>query len=188
MRRSALTALAAAACLAGALLGAATARGADPEAVTERTVKAAFLYKFAGYVEWPDSGSAGGRPLTIGVLGSAEMAGELARITAGRSVNDRPVHVRRLVAGEPLAGLQVLFVGADAGPALGDSLSPARGLPILVVTDSPGALASGSIINFTFERDRVRFEVSLPAAERSRLKLSSRLLAVAQRVQRRPET
>jgi len=170
------------------LVAAAPSRGDDAPRVTERSVKAAFLYKFAGYVEWPDGAPSDGLPLTIGVLGSADMADELARITSGRTVNNRPVRIRQLAVGEPLAGLHVLFVGTGAGERLDASLSPARGLPILVVTDAPGALANGSIINFTFERDRVRFEVSLPAAERSRLKLSSRLLAVAQRVQRAPET
>jgi hypothetical protein len=88
--------------------------------------------------------------------------------------------------GDSLAGLQVLYVGNGTAEELPQSLAPARSLPILVVTDAPGALASGSVINFTVERDRVRFEVSLPAAERNGLKLSSRLLAVAQRVERGP--
>jgi hypothetical protein len=151
-------------------------------------VKAAFLYKFAGYVEWPDGSASDDLPLTIGVLGSADMADELAQITSGRTVNNRPVRIRQLEEGESLAGLHVLFVGSIDGRGLDTLLSAARDLPILTVTDAPGALASGSTINFTFDRDRVRFEVSLPAAERSRLKLSSRLLAVAQRVQRTPET
>jgi hypothetical protein len=184
VRQAGLTTLLAAAWLA---LAAAAAQAQDTAAPTERSIKAAFLYKFAGYVEWPEVADGTG-PLTIGVLGSEEMAGELARITAGRTVNDRPVQVRRLAAGESPAGLQVVFVGKAAGGNLDASLSALRGLPILVVTDTPGALASGSIINFTFDRDRIRFEVSLPAAERSHLKLSSRLLAVAQRVQRTPET
>ena len=181
MRAALLTVLFAVASLAGAV---APARGSDTPPVTARSIKAAFLYKFAGYVEWPDAADSDRIPLTIGVLGSGEMAEELARITAGRLVNERPVRVKRIADGDSLAGLQILYVGAADAQGLVDSVSPARGLPILVVTDSPGALATGSIINFTFEHDRVRFEVSLPAAEQSRLRLSSRLLAVAQRVQR----
>ena len=159
---------------------------ADTPVVSVHSVKAAFLCKFAGYVEWPRAAAADASPLTIGVLGSAEMADELARITAGRTVNQRPVHVRQLSEGESLEGLQILFIGTDGGESLAASLHPALGLPILTVTDAPGALTSGSMINFTVDRDRVRFEVSLPAAERGRLKLSSRLLAVAQRVEREP--
>lgn len=155
---------------------------------TERSVKAVYLYKFASYVEWPEQVRSARTPMTIGVLDAAEMADELARITADRQVNDRPVLVRRLTAGDSLAGLDVLFVGAAGQDQLEEILLPALAMPILIVTESAGALADGSIINFTIDRERVRFEVSLPAAERSRLKLSSRLLAVAQRVQRRPES
>jgi hypothetical protein len=161
-----------------------SARADEAQHEAERNIKAAFLYKFAGYVEWPDAAASGGGPLTIGVVGADALARELARITAGRTISDRPILVRQVADGESLAGLQILFVGAEPGVSFDDSVARARGQPILVVTDAPGALASGSVINFTFERDRVRFEVSLPAAERSRLKLSSRLLAVAQRVQR----
>jgi hypothetical protein len=171
------------ACAAWSPAGAPPA-GAQDSAVSERSVKAAFLCKFAGYVEWPGDPPPGAGTLTIGVLGSADMAGELTRITADRTVDDRPVRVRTIGEGDSLSGLQVLFVGAAEGVPLADSLSRARGLPILIVTDAPGALGSGSIINFTVEHDRVRFEVSLSAAERSGLKLSSRLLTVAQRVER----
>ena len=66
-------------------------------------------------------------------------------------------------------------------------LDSARSRPILTVTESAGALDAGSIINFTQENDRVRFEISLYAAEQSMLKLNSRLLAVADSVHRRPE-
>ena len=186
MRRALLTAGLAAACVLWAVAQGVLAQDAGAAAVTERSVKAAYLYKFAGYVEWPDGQSGASAPVTIGVLDATEMADELARITAGRLVNDRPVVVRQVSSGDSLAGIHVLFVGTRAGDRLGALLLPALERPILTVTESAGALASGSIINFTVDRERVRFEVSLPAAERSRLKLSSRLLAVAQRVQRTP--
>jgi hypothetical protein len=172
---------------AAGLLGPAVLRGQPAAAgITERSIKAAYLYKFAGYVEWPDSDAGAAEPLTFGVLESREMADELARVTAGRRINDRPVQVRRLSGGDSLAGLHVLFVGGEGRERIDDLLQPARALPILTVTESAGALATGSIINFTIDRERVRFEVSLPAAERSQLRLSSRLLAVAQHVQRSP--
>ena len=184
MRRTLLTTGFAVACIVWALAQAVLAEDAGAATVTERSVKAAYLYKFAGYVEWPDGQSGASAPVTIGVLDARDMADELARITAGRLINDRPVLVRRIAGGESLAGIDVLFVGNQAGDRLGELLLPVLERPILTVTESAGALARGSIINFTVDHERVRFEVSLPAAERSRLKLSSRLLAVAQRVQR----
>lgn len=170
-----------------ALAPAASPARADGPGVGAQTIKAAFLCKFPGYVDWPAGADSGDGPVTIGVLGAPHMAEELVRLTSGRDPGERPVQVRALAAGDSFAGLQVLYVGDGNADDLASSLSPARDLPILVVTDSPGALSTGSVINFTVERDRVRFEVSLPAAERSGLKLSSRLLAVAQRVERRPE-
>jgi len=160
----------------------------SPAAVSEQSIKAAFLCKFVGYVEWPDERGLAGSALLIGVLESEAMADELVRITQGRTVSERHVTVRRLAPGDSLDGLHILFVGAREHARLDELLLPARQQPILTVTEAKGALADGSIINFTVDKQRVRFEVSLHAAERSRLKLSSRLLAVAQRVQRVPES
>lgn len=156
--------------------------------VTELTVKAAYLCKFAGYVEWPRGPDDDVAALTIGVLESPAMAEELVRITAGRTLNERPVNVRPIVAGESMAGLHILFIGARDSRHLDQLLQPAQEMPILIVTEATGALMEGSIINFTIDQQRVRFEVSLPAAQRNGLKLSSRLLAVAQRVERMPGT
>jgi len=143
----------------------------------ERGVKAAFLYKFLGYVEYPqDTG-----PLVVGVLGADDIGAELARITTGRNVGGRTVSVRVLRDGDSLTGLHMLFVGADAqrGTAL---LRAAQQQGVLTVTESDNGLQQGSVINFRLVEERVRFEVSLPAAEKNGLKLSSRLLSVAYHV------
>lgn len=156
----------------------------DPS--SETRLKAAFLYKFASYVEWPPQNAPGpGAPLVIGVMDADALMRELSEITVGRSIDDHPIEVRRLDPSEPLAGVQILFIGNRRGSQLDTQLLPTRRQPILTVTESRGAISNGSIINFTVERDRVRFEVSLAAAEASRLKLSSRLLSVASRVHRK---
>jgi len=155
--------------------------------VSERSVKAAFLYKFASYVQWPDVDAKGESPITIGVIGANDFARELAEITANRTISNRPISVRRLMDVDSLDGLEILFISRDERGRLSQLLSVARDRPILTVTESDGALSSGSIINFTLDQDRVRFEISLYAAERSQLKLNARLLAVAQDVHRGPE-
>jgi hypothetical protein len=155
--------------------------------VSERSVKAAFLYKFAGYVEWPNSATAGDSPIVIGVLSGADFARELAEITTGRSVNNRPIRVRRLDRDESANGLDILFIGDEMREELPRVLDATRLQPILTVTESAGAIADGSIINFTVDAERVRFEVSLYAAELGQLRLNARLLAVAQAVYRDPE-
>jgi hypothetical protein len=143
----------------------------------ERSVKAAFLYKFLGYVEYPADRPEGGAPYVVGVLGADDIAAELVRITAGRVVDSHPVMVRPLHAGDLPAGLHMLFVGGDGASAA--LLQAAQQAGVLTVTDTPGGLRAGSVINFVLADERVRFEVSLEAAEKSNLKVSSRLLSVA---------
>jgi hypothetical protein len=170
--------------LAGLLLAFALfSQPAECAAQAEQQVKAAFLYKFAGYVEWPEASFArADAPIVIAVLGEEALAAELELAVAGRTVNDRRVAVRRIKAGESLAGAHILFVGKSEGARLGQVLQSALPQSILTVTESDGALAQGSVINFLVADRRVRFEISLPSAERGRLKLSSRLLAVAAQV------
>jgi hypothetical protein len=153
---------------------------------SESSVKAAFLYKFTEYVDWPAMPTTPDEPFTIGVLGSGAFADELLRMTEDRSVDERSIQVRRLTPSDAVDDLEVLFIAADQRGRLSELLSPARGRPILTVTESEGALADGSIINFTVMGDRVRFEISLDAAQASQLKLNSRLLAVAQTIHQSP--
>ena len=149
---------------------------------SERSVKAAFLYKFTEYVDWPSTSATRDGPFTIGVLGSGAFADELLRMTEDRTVDRRSIRVRRVSPSDAVDDLQVLFIAAEQRARLSELLSPVRGRPILTVTESEGALADGSIINFTVAGDRVRFEISLDAAQTSQLKLNSRLLAVAQAI------
>jgi YfiR/HmsC-like len=154
----------------------------DPESLEVR-VKAAFLYKFAGYVEWPPKSFARPEtPVTIGVIGAESLATELTEAVTGRTVNDRPVTVRRLKPGESLAGIHVLFVGRAESARLDQLAQSAQPRSILTVSESDCALARGSVINFVLTGGRVRFEIALDSAEKSGLRLSSRLLAVAQQV------
>lgn len=152
-------------------------------AAPEVRIKAAFLYKFCDFIEWPpESIGEPGAPITIGVLGADALADELTRAVAGRTVGNRPVQVRKLRRGAPLVGLQVLFVGGQDAARLEDVFEPARGLPLLTVTETRGEQAQGSMINFVLVDEKVRFDVALPPAEAGRLRISSRLLAVARKV------
>jgi hypothetical protein len=142
----------------------------------ELQIKATFLYKFGGFVEWPPGAfAAADSPLTIGVLGADALAEELERIVAGRSVQGRPVSVRRLKRGEPVAQLHILFVGEAEIP-------PGAGQRQLIVTDVARAQPAGSMINFVTVDDKVRFDIALAPAEQGNLRISARLLAVARRV------
>lgn len=153
--------------------------------VSESAVKAAFLYKFAGFVEWPASAFAGpADPLVIGVLGNDPVASDLELVVAGRGAEGRRVVARRLRDGESLAGFHVLLLGGTREARLRELTRSVIG-PVLLVTEQDGALQLGSVLNFDTDAGRVRFSASLTSAEARGLRLSARLLAVAQHVEGR---
>jgi hypothetical protein len=145
----------------------------------ERRVKAAYLYKFAGYVEWPDGTfQKPDTPITIAVAGDDQLAEELTKLVAGRTVDGRALAVRRQSDSEISPGVNILFVARGETAKLRVRAAPQR--PVLIVTESEEALNQGSVINFVVDGGRVRFEVSLEGAEQRHIKLSSRLITVAQ--------
>ena len=165
------------------LLAPASAAAQGDARAAEVRIKAAFLYKFCDFVEWPPAAFAAPEAaFTIGVLGADALADELAAVVARRSVHGRAVVVRKLRQGAPLAGLHLLFVGGRDGGRLPDILAAAKGRPTLTVTEAEDGDDPGSVINFVLVADKVRFDVALPPAEAGGLKISARLLAVARRV------
>ena len=151
---------------------------------SELRIKAAYLCKFGAFVEWPDhTFPAADAPVVIGVLGADALADELSTVIRGRSLQGRRIAVRRLRAGDGLAGLHVLFIGLHAPVgAEADLLAAARGMHVLTVTDAPPSEGARGIINFVSDNGRVRFDVCLKAAQEARLVISARLLAVARHV------
>ena len=146
----------------------------------EHEVKAAFLYKFPAFVDWPED-KAGRDPFVIAVAGAADVAAELGRVAEGREIRGRPVRVRVLAEGEIPAVADLVFIGRDS-PRLAQLARALAGTPTLVVSEVPGGLDRGAMINFVLTEGRVRFEVAPATAERSGLRMSSRLLSVAQTV------
>lgn len=150
----------------------------------ERQVKAAYLYKFAGFVEWPEgSFPRADSAVVIGVAGADALAEQLEQTVAGHTANGRPLQVRRIRRGDSLAGVHMLFVAAQDKSLAQDLLSASRGQPVLTVTDADDNFGMGSMINFVIADERLRFEVSLKPAQASRLKISARMLSAAYRVQ-----
>lgn len=145
------------------------------QSAQEHEVKAAFLFRFLSFMEWPQASQA---PIIVGFVGADDVAAELERVVPGRSAQGRPVSVRRLKPGESAAGVHVVMVGATES----ERIAPLARQGAFVVAESNGALDRGAVINFVTEEGRVRFEVSLPAAERARVRISSRMLAVARDV------
>jgi hypothetical protein len=144
-------------------------------------VKAAFLYNFAAFTEWPAQVRVQDG-LVIGVLNAEEVEAELRRQVAARPTAARKVEVKRVEA-DDLGGVHILYIGAREGPRLARLLPALRDKPVLVVTDAHDGLERGSMINFLVG-ERVQFEIALDNATRVGLRLSSRLLSVAVRVKK----
>jgi hypothetical protein len=159
---------------------------ADEPGALEQRVKAAFLYKFGSYVDWPESVFPSPEtPLRIGVCGADSLASGLAQLVVGRTAQGRRVVVIRLKPTDDLGSVHILFVGRAVVAELPAMMRTLSHTPVLVVSESEGGLAQGAVINFLLVEGRVRFEMP-GAAERHGLKLSSRLLAVAQNIVRLP--
>lgn len=148
-------------------------------------VKAAYLYRFASYVEWPAEAPADS--LIIAVVGAEEIASRLDELLPRMSVQGKPAQVRRISRVDELDGVHILYVAPEVMKRTRTLRSAALARPILVVTDQEGGLDSGSVINFLEANRKVRFEISLLAADRAHLKITSALLSVAARVERRPQ-
>ena len=149
------------------------------------SVKAAFLYRFASFVEWPEDAPAG--PFVIAIAGADEVAKQLDDLLPHVNVNGRAAEVRRVAKPADLDGVHILYLGPDSLSRTRALRAAALARPILIVTDDEHGLDAGGVINFVQAERNVRFEISLLAADRARLKINSALLSVAARVERRPQ-
>jgi YfiR/HmsC-like len=151
---------------------------------SEDVVKAAYLYRFAGYIQWPKRVSPE-TPFTIDVLGAPGIARELRRLLPGHPINGRAAQVREVTGSRDWGNAQIVYIAAGHADLVRALVPQSSDASMLVVTDEDGGLSAGSTLNFLTIDRNVRFEVSLSAAERWRLRISSELLGVAIRVQGR---
>ena len=166
--------------IAACFLALALSAAAQSARAPEYEVKAAFLYNFAKFVEWPANAFAhSSAPLHICVLGRDPFGDSLSSMVQGKSISGRPLVSKQVQALAETRSCHILFISGSDPDALGEVLKFTHGLPVLTVGESDDFLELGGTINFVLEQDRVRFEINLRAAENHRLKLSSKLLAVA---------
>jgi hypothetical protein len=173
--------LAAAAAL-GSRSGAALAQAAVTQA-TEAEIKAAYLLRFIGFVEWPDAAFPNpDAPLRLGVLDADSIATELATMARGRLLGRRPIVPQRLRGEAGVSGLHALFVGRDSKSRLAALVAAAAGQPLLTIAENGDSPVPGSAITFVVVDGKVRFDVTPRVAEQLHVKISARLLPVARRV------
>lgn len=146
----------------------------------EYHLKAAFLFNFVKFVEWPPQAFPGARaPLTLCVYGEDPFGRTLDEVVRGEKVGERSLAVRRPDSLEALDGCHVLFVSRSEAERLGGVLAQVGNRPVLTVSDTEGFLQAGGVINFVLEGSKVRFLINQKAAERNGLRISSRLLRLA---------
>jgi hypothetical protein len=148
---------------------------------SEGAVKAAYLYRFTQYVEWPRPPDP---PFTIAVMDAPQVASELAHLLPTHPIDALPAQVRTIHSMSEIGDAAMLYLGPGDPQRLRAEIRAIASRPILVVTDDAAGLSLGGVINFVEISNRIRFEVSTGAAARSKLHVSAELLSVATRVER----
>jgi len=162
------------------VLGAAPGRPAD-----EYEVKAAFLYNFAKFVEWPtQSSDQPTQPIVFCVIGQTLLSASLRDALEGKVVDQRPLVFRPLTDSKQAGTCQVLFIGSPDKKQLRQTLDEVKLLHVLTVGEVDDFTNEGGIIRFFLDSGRVRLEFNLDAADDAKLHISSRLLSLG-RVLRR---
>lgn len=151
------------------------------QAMDEYQVKAAFLYNFAKFVEWPpEEFKTPKDPILVCVLGHNPFGTSLEDAIRGKTIDGRGFALRQVSNAEQASACQILFVSSEDGKrfrSLARNLKPAG---ILTVGEMQDFAVEGGIINFKLDGDRVRFEINVNAAEHAQLHISSKLLSLAQ--------
>jgi len=147
------------------------------QTASEYEVKAAFLYKFASFVEWPSSAANG--PLCIAIWGRDPFGSALDDVVKGKTINGRSFEVKRLHGGQDALTCNIVFISQSEKTRLRAILDRLQGASILTVSDIPGFCREGGMIEFELRDEKVHFDINPEAGERARLKLSSKLLSVA---------
>jgi hypothetical protein len=164
-----------------AILGCLTA--GPQEEIDEYKLKAAFIFNFVKFVQWPAGSFQNGKqPTAICVLGQDPFEGSLAGTLAGRAIEGRSLIVRHIATAKQVPGCHVLFIGSSEDPRIPSVLKEIHTPGTLTIGESDVAGECGVMIAFKLEAGKIRFDINLDAAERAGLKISSRLLSLAHSV------
>lgn len=150
---------------------------------SEYQVKAAFLFHFAQFVDWPSEAfKDAASPLTYCTVGEDPFHGALDGSLNGKTIDGRPARVVHFRQAQEIQGCQILFLGTPEKKSINATLANLRASPVLTVGESENFVQQGGMIGFFLEDNKVRFEINLDAAEHAKLKISARLLALAKTV------
>jgi YfiR/HmsC-like len=163
------------------LFGLLLALGAPGQMMDEYQVKAAFLYNFAKFVEWPPGAFKTPKdPILVCVLGRNPFGNALAEAIHGKSIEGRTFSYRQVSDAESASACQILFVGSAESKHFRSLFENLKPLGILTVGEAQDFAAEGGVINFKLDDGRVHFEINVDAAEHEQLHISAKLLSLAQ--------
>ncbi len=164
-------------CFAGHVLA------ADVAVAKEHQLKAAFIYNFTKFVEWPPKNFPDpNSPIVIGVVGKCPVYDEITRVVKDRKLNGREFAVRIIDTPEAARSVNLLFFCASEDGRLAEFLSAPLGANILTVGESEQFARQGGVINFLMEGYKIRFDIDMLGAERAGLKVSAQLQKLARTV------
>ncbi len=155
----------------------------DPQTLhaSQSDVEAAYLYDFAKFVHWP--GEAHLTVMNICILGHDPFGSSLDRIVRGERIDNHTLTVTRLNEMSGSYSCAMVFIASSEEPRLTEEMLVLAGSPVMTVSDMPGFMERGGMIQFVLKDDRVRFKVNLNATNKCGLKVSSQLLKVAEAVE-----
>jgi hypothetical protein len=155
---------------------------AQPSPPSEYEIKAAFIFNFARFIEWPSkSFSTTTAPLVIGILGQNPFHNDLQKTIGAKTVDDHRLVILELNSPSSATNCHIIFISSSEKPRLAPILQGLKGASVLTVGETDGFTENGGMINFVQEGTKIRFQINNEAATRAGLKISSKLLNLAVR-------
>ncbi|MCK7484647.1 MAG: YfiR family protein [Bacillus subtilis] len=144
-------------------------------------MKAAYVEKFARFVEWPPESSVmnATSPFVIAVIGKNPFNGQLEKTLSGTKINGKTIQVRSVTAPEEIGDSQILFISKSESAKIPDILSVLGNRPILTIGDTDGYCQKGIMINMYIEDEMIRFEINVEALKKTGIRVSSKVLKLA---------
>jgi hypothetical protein len=146
----------------------------------EYQIKAAFLFNFVKFVDWPaDTFKDEKYPITFCTVGEDPFGGTLDEVVSGKMSGNHSIRVQHYKLPKDILGCHILFIGSQQKKFIAAILDHLKNSPVLTVGESDGFVQQGGMIGFVLEEDKLRFDINLDSARAAKLKISSRLLSLA---------
>jgi hypothetical protein len=157
------------------------------QAPSSLQVEAAFLFKFIGYVDWPEQAlGSPDKPFVIGVLGTDPFGASIDEDARDEKAKGRKIEVHRYSSVGQISNCQILFISSSESRRLPSILDKLKGRSILTVSDLPDFARAGGMIGFVTQNNKIRFQINRDAAQQARVNISAKLLQLAQIVYPNP--